>query len=166
MTLPFSTEAHTGTVFVVDPTPRRYHYDAIITGIHDGDTITVDLDLGRDIWLRDQKLRLYGLNAPEITGKQKLDGAKSRVALVALVSGSVPVPIIEAPPAPARPLPVTDAIAHANSVIETILDVDEKFGRVLARVYVKTLGGWLCVNDEMNRLGYSKPWDGQGAKPV
>ncbi|MEK9748212.1 MAG: thermonuclease family protein [Pseudomonadales bacterium] len=42
-----------------------YRYKAIITRVVDGDTVDVDLDLGFDIWLRNQRIRLYGIDTPE-----------------------------------------------------------------------------------------------------
>jgi len=56
----------------------KYHYEAICTAVYDGDTITVDIDLGFGIWLRDQKLRLYGINAPEIRGEQRASGLRAK----------------------------------------------------------------------------------------
>lgn len=31
----------------------------------DGDTVDVDIDLGFGVWLRDQRIRLYGIDTPE-----------------------------------------------------------------------------------------------------
>jgi endonuclease YncB( thermonuclease family) len=42
-----------------------YFYKAEVRDVHDGDTVTADIDLGFSTWLHDQKLRLYGINAPE-----------------------------------------------------------------------------------------------------
>lgn len=50
-------------------------YPAIITSIHDGDTLTVDLDLGFGVHLRDLSARFFGINAPELrtqAGKEAL----------------------------------------------------------------------------------------------
>jgi micrococcal nuclease len=42
-----------------------YRYRAKIIRVIDGDTIDVDLDLGFDVWLRKQRVRLYGIDTPE-----------------------------------------------------------------------------------------------------
>ena len=42
-----------------------YTYNCIIKRIVDGDTIDVDIDLGFDTWLHNQRVRLYGIDAPE-----------------------------------------------------------------------------------------------------
>jgi micrococcal nuclease len=42
-----------------------YKYNVIIKEIIDGDTVKVDIDLGFDMWLRNQLVRLSGIDAPE-----------------------------------------------------------------------------------------------------
>jgi micrococcal nuclease len=41
-----------------------YQYKAIITKVVDGDTVDVDIDLGFEVWLRNQRIRLYGIDTP------------------------------------------------------------------------------------------------------
>ena len=55
-----------------------FHYKAIITSVYDGDTCTVDIDLGFSVWVRGEKLRLLRINAPEVTGASKVRGLKSK----------------------------------------------------------------------------------------
>lgn len=43
-----------------------YQYRAVVVSVHDGDTFTLDLDLGFGVWVRGQRLRLAGVNAPEL----------------------------------------------------------------------------------------------------
>lgn len=42
-----------------------YEYRAIIDRVVDGDTIDVDIDLGFDVWLKKQRVRLYRVDTPE-----------------------------------------------------------------------------------------------------
>lgn len=56
----------------------RLTYAAAITDVYDGDTVTADIDLGLGVFLGGQKLRLYGVDAPEIRGAEKVAGAASR----------------------------------------------------------------------------------------
>ena len=52
-----------------------YTYRAKITKVHDGDTLTVDIDLGFGVMLTSQQVRLKGINAPELVtpaGKDSL----------------------------------------------------------------------------------------------
>lgn len=48
-----------------------YTYSAFVTGVHDGDSITVDIDLGFGVWLKKQKIRLMGIDAPELRGTEE-----------------------------------------------------------------------------------------------
>lgn len=51
----------------------------------DGDTIVADIYLGFDIWLNNQHIRIYGINAPEIHGDSKLQGLSSKQRVEDLV---------------------------------------------------------------------------------
>lgn len=45
-----------------------YEYNAEIASVYDGDTCTATIDLGFGIHIRKAKLRLLGVNTPEIRG--------------------------------------------------------------------------------------------------
>ena len=45
-----------------------YIYNAFVTSVYDGDTITCNIDCGFGVILQKQKIRLYGLNTPEMRG--------------------------------------------------------------------------------------------------
>ena len=56
----------------------------------DGDTVVADVDLGFDVWLTGQKLRLYGINTPESRTRvkeEKKRGLAAKARLVELLSG-------------------------------------------------------------------------------
>jgi micrococcal nuclease len=55
-----------------------YHYRATVTSVYDGDTCTVDLDLGLSITLHKQKIRLNRINAPELRGRSQRRGRAAR----------------------------------------------------------------------------------------
>ncbi len=42
-----------------------YYYRAKVLRVIDGDTMDVDLDLGFDVVLAKQRVRLYGIDTPE-----------------------------------------------------------------------------------------------------
>lgn len=58
-----------------------YKYRAKVTSVYDGDTVTVDIDLGFEVWLREQRVRLLNINTPEVRGKSKKEGIIARDAL-------------------------------------------------------------------------------------
>ena len=64
-----------------------YTYQAKVTSVYDGDTITVDIDLGLCVWVRSQKIRLHGLDAPELRGDSRPHGLESRDKLRELIDG-------------------------------------------------------------------------------
>jgi micrococcal nuclease len=66
-----------------------YEYKATVTKVYDGDTITVDFQLGFGIILKSQKIRLLGINTPEVRGKSKPEGIISRDALRARILGKI-----------------------------------------------------------------------------
>ena len=79
--------------------------------MYDGDTITVDIDLGLGVWVRGEKIRLHGINAPEVRGDQRNAGLKSRDYLRDLILGK-------------------------EVFLETTKDKKGKYGRYLADVYI------------------------------
>lgn len=44
-----------------------YEYTAHLARVVDADTYILDIDLGCDVWLRGQRIRAAGINAPELT---------------------------------------------------------------------------------------------------
>lgn len=103
-----------------------YTYEASVVQIHDGDTITVDISVGFHIWMRSQKIRFLGINAPEL-GLPDLSGEKSRDALTGVLQTS-----------------------RMEVVITTHKDSKEKFGRWLGIVFaLDSKGQQFNVNDWM-----------------
>ena len=84
-------------------------YQAEVISIYDGDTITVDIDMGMKVWQRRVHVRLAGINAPEMIGITKPQGTISRDALRIL-------------------LPI-------GSQVKIVSHQFEKYGRLLATVY-------------------------------
>ena len=48
-----------------------FEYNAVIVKVVDGDTVDVDIDLGFSVWLKKQRVRLYGLDTPESRTRDK-----------------------------------------------------------------------------------------------
>jgi micrococcal nuclease len=108
-----------------------YNYKAIVQSVYDGDTCNVDIDLGLNTWIRNEKLRLNRINAPELTGKQKKAGIKSRDFL-------------------------RDIILNKEVFIQTIKDKKEKYGRYLAEIWIIDQDGKLFnVNDFVVSKGFA-----------
>jgi micrococcal nuclease len=89
-----------------------YEYKAVVTNVYDGDTITVDIDLGFGVVLKEQKIRLDEINTPEVRGEERNEGLIARDRVRELILGK-------------------------KVVIKTYRDSKEKYGRWLAEVYYK-----------------------------
>jgi len=59
----------------------RTYKNCIVTKVYDADTITVDIDLGLYMWAKAQTIRLFGINAWEVRGKERPKGLIARDAL-------------------------------------------------------------------------------------
>jgi micrococcal nuclease len=106
-----------------------YFYNGIVKEVYDGDTMTVDIDLGLGIWARGQKMRLARINAPEIRGDSYDEGIVVRDFV--------------------RGLTLNKAV-----VIKTIKDQKEKYGRYLVEVYIDGKN----LNDMLLEHGMAVPY--------
>ena len=48
-----------------------YEYKALINRVIDGDTVDVDIDLGFGIWMKDERIRVMGIDTPELRTSDK-----------------------------------------------------------------------------------------------
>ena len=62
-----------------------YRYGCRLVRVIDGDTVVADVDLGFDVWLTGQKLRLYGINTPESRTRDKAEKKRGLAAKARLV---------------------------------------------------------------------------------
>ena len=109
-----------------------YTYRADVFMVHDGDTVTLNIDLGLRVWLMHQKVRLAGIDAPEL-GREDKAGEKARDALRDLI-----------------------AKYGEHVIIQTRKDTREKYGRWLAVIYVGKEG--FNANDWMVGAGHATRW--------
>lgn len=103
-----------------------YTYRAQVISVYDGDTLTVDIDLGFSVVMRQQTVRLSRINAPELRGSTADLGFKSRNAL-------------------------RDKVLDKTIILKTIKDSREKYGRWLGEVWVDGI----CVNDWLIENGFA-----------
>lgn len=62
-----------------------YEYRAKLIKVVDGDTVDVDIDLGFGVWLKDERVRIMGIDTPESRTSDKVEklfgkAAKARLA--------------------------------------------------------------------------------------
>jgi len=71
-------------------TNDEYYYRAKVIDVYDGDTVTVNIDVGFGIKMEKMKIRLFGINSPEIRGsdpKIKELAKKSKAFMESYVLG-------------------------------------------------------------------------------
>ena len=100
---------------------QLFNYRAVVTGVYDGDSITIDIDLGFNNWMKNQKVRLFGINTPEIRGEERPDGLVARDRL-------------------------RELILDKEIVITSYKDKSGKYGRWLATVFLKQDGMFENIN--------------------
>ena len=67
-----------------------YEYKCKIVKIVDGDTVDVDLDLGFGVWLRNERVRIMGIDTPESRTSDKIEkifGIAAKDRLNSLLGG-------------------------------------------------------------------------------
>jgi len=106
-----------------------YKYKAFVTKVYDGDTITVDIELGFGIVTRKQKIRLAHINTPEVRGEERDQGIISRDVL-------------------------RDMILNKNIILDTFKDKKGKYGRYIGVVYLPETA--TSVNDFLVENGYAE----------
>ena len=116
-----------------NPTEPAYLYRADVVRVVDGDTIDVDIDLGFYVWMRSQRIRLLGIDAPEMHGETKAAGDAATEYLEGLIGGK-------------------------TIILHTVKGKDEadrhdSFGRWLGVVYLNGVD----INEEMLRSGHAVP---------
>ena len=106
-----------------------YEYRACVKKVYDGDTVTVDIDLGFDVMLHGQKIRLLRINAPEVRGPERPAGLRSRDALRQMIDGK-------------------------SITIKTQQDKKGKYGRWLGEIWLDDV----CVNDWLITEGFAEKY--------
>ena len=129
-----------------------YQYQAVIQKIIDGDTYEIDIDLGLSIWVRNERIRLFGVDTPEVYGV--------KIGSPEWVTGNKSSEFVK-------------SVLHEKDgiIVETVKDKKEKYGRYLAVVYAKvdqdilsglngirTIGEFLCMNDILIAKGLAKTY--------
>ena len=97
-----------------------YEYKAILRRVIDGDTLEVDIDLGFKTILKKEKLRLLGIDTPELRSQDVEERVRAKAAKEYVQSLLAP---------------------GDEFVLQTEKDRAGKYGRYLARVWIKVEDG-------------------------
>ena len=81
--------------------------------------------------MRNEPIRLYEINTPELRGEERNEGLKSANRLRELIEGK-------------------------EIYIETIKDKKGKYGRQLGKIWLKMDGKWVNINELMVKGGFAE----------
>lgn len=107
---------------------RLYEYSLIVGEVVDGDTFKASaLSLGLSVYIHDKRVRLAGVNTPEVHNSDNELELKAGAKVRDIVSELFPVGV--------------------KAVVETTSTQEDKYGRLPARVWIPgtdiELGAWL-----------------------
>ena len=102
---------------------QQNEYDVVLLKCVDGDTVDVDIDLGFGVWLKDERVRIMGIDTPESRTSDKVEklfgtAAKNRLKELLAEGGKL----------------ITTENKHGE-------DMKGKFGRILGDFYVERYEG-------------------------
>ena len=120
-----------------------YEYRVEIVRVVDGDTVDVDIDLGFGVWLKKQRVRLYGIDTPESRTRdlnEKKYGLMAKEYLKEMISN--------------------------GAILKTRLDGKGKYGRILGEFIVLDNEVRVNVNQEMIDKHYGVAYYGQSKKEI
>ena len=126
-----------------------YEYQCKIVRVVDGDTVDVDIDLGFGVWMKKQRIRLYGVDTPE-SRTRDLEEKKYGLAAKKFVENHLPV--------------------GSKQTLRTKLDDRGKFGRILGefvyeyeyeKITIKT-----TVNEELIKSHNAVAYHGQSKDDI
>ena len=126
-----------------------YEYSCRIVRVVDGDTVDVDIDLGFDMWLKKQRIRLYGVDTPESRTRDLVE-KKYGLAAKSFVESHLPV--------------------GSKQTLQTKLDDRGKFGRILGEFVVEQ--EWECktlystINEQLIKKHHGVKYHGQSKDDI
>jgi len=124
-----------------------YEYNCKIRRVVDGDTLDVDIDLGFDLCLSNQRIRLKGVDTPE-SRTRDLEEKKFGLLAKELVKSYCPI--------------------GQTLTLRTSLDDRGKFGRILGEfmVYHAKKDACRTLNSILIEEGYGVAYNGQSKEDI
>jgi micrococcal nuclease len=124
-----------------------FEYQCKIVKIIDGDTVDVDIDLGFGVWLKKQRIRLYGIDTPE-SRTRDLEEKKYGLVAKKFVEAHLPV--------------------GSTRTLTTVKDKVGKYGRILGKfkAYDSDLDAWVNMNQWMIIKHLAVEYHGQSKEDI
>lgn len=127
-----------------------YEYRTKLIKVVDGDTVDVDIDLGFGVWLKDERVRIMGIDTPESRTRDKVEKVFGVAAKDRLKSLLGKTPVLK------------------TQVDKSGEDMKGKFGRILGDfdVYDSKTDAWRPVTQVMIDEGHCVPYFGGSKEEV
>ena len=122
-----------------------YEYRCTVVKIIDGDTVDVDIDLGFGVWLKKERVRLYGIDTPE-SRTRDLEEKKYGLAAKEFLTGMLD--------------------DEGGVVLKTHKDAEGKFGRILGELWRTTDYADKSINDYMVEKRHAVAYFGQSKDEI
>ena len=124
-----------------------FEYSCTIVKVIDGDTVDVDIDLGFGVWLKKQRIRLYGIDTPE-SRTRDLEEKKYGLVAKAFVLAHLPL--------------------GSTRTLTTVQDKTGKYGRILGKfkAYDSDLDAWVNMNQWMIVKHLAVEYHGQSKEDI
>ena len=125
-----------------------YEYRCAVLKVVDGDTVDVDIDLGFGVWVRNERVRIMGIDTPESRTSdrvEKLFGKAAKERVIGLLSGDV---ILK------------------TQVDKNGSDMKGKFGRILGDFIVEKNGKEMMLTDVMIEEGHAVAYFGGSKEEI
>ena len=121
-----------------------FEYSCKLIKVIDGDTIDIDIDLGFGVWLRNQRIRMYGIDTPE-SRTRDLDEKKYGLAAKAFL---------------------TEMLDDSHLTLKTHKDERGKFGRILGEIWRTTNFADQSINNYMIEKHHAVAYHGQSKDDI
>ena len=122
-----------------------YEYRCKVVHIVDGDTVDVDIDLGFGVWMKKQRIRLYGIDTPE-SRTRDLEEKKYGLAAKEFLTGMLD--------------------DEAGITLKTHIDAEGKFGRILGELWRNTDYADQSINEHMVEQNHAVEYYGQSKDSI
>ena len=122
-----------------------YEYRCKVVKIVDGDTVDVDIDLGFGVWLKKERIRMFGIDTPESRTRdldEKKYGLMAKEFITKLLDD------------------------EGGIVLKTRKDAECKYGRILGELWSTTDFADTSINELMIKNHHAVSYHGQSKEDI
>lgn len=122
-----------------------YEYRIKVVKVIDGDTVDVDVDLGFGVWLKKERVRLFGIDTPESRTRDKEEKKFGLLAKEYLKA----------------------SLKKGTPILRTRKDKTGKFGRILGELlYIDNEDSYVNINEKMIEEAQAVAYHGQSKDDI